>query len=477
MKLSIKHRLLILLLSFTIIVWGVISVNSYYDTRHHLEELFDAQLSQSAHVLLQLSSHELYEQLAYISEIPSSEQTVEHSGLSPIPIQIHKYEQHIKYQIWINNYHLAVRTKDAPNTPLTILNDTFTDYEHKGQLWRVYAVSNSENTLQVQVAGDYSERDKLTNAIAIRLLMSLGLSLPLLAMLILVGVGKSFAPLEKIAHEMEKRKFDNLQAIDTENVPTEARAMITALNHLFEKLEKAFDNITRFTADAAHELRTPLAALKVNAQVALREKNDELRNQALNKVIAGVDHATNIAEQLLILSRLDPDSSVIKNEKPDLSLIAEESIAELTPTALAKNIDISLHAMQQAYVNGKLGMLHILLRNLVENAIQYTPDDGIVEVSITQQNDKILLTIADSGPGITLEEREDVFKRFYRGASGENIPGTGLGLSIVGRIIEIHQASIQLGHSKYNGLQVDILLTPATMKMAENTGDTLSATG
>jgi len=486
MRSSIKKQLVFLLLLFTSLVWSAISINSYYDTRSQLEELFDAQLSQSAHVLLELSSHELYEQLAFLSQNQvtkkqnSKNVTVDNSqdnNQIAVPIQIHKYEQHLNYQIWINKTQLAVRTNDAPNVPLTDLNDTFIDYKNEKYDWRVYAVSNSDGTMQVQVAGDYSERNELSSTIAMRLLLSLGLSLPILAVLILLGVRKSFAPLEKIVREMKVRKIDNLQAINTDGIPIEARPMVEALNLLFEKLEKSFDNISRFTIDAAHELRTPMAALKVNAQVALKENDVKLRDDALKQVVTGVNHTTDIVAQLLMLSRLDPDSQVIKNERPDLGLIAEEIIANITPKALEKNIDISLNAEQYAIVNGKLGMLQFLIRNIVENAIIYTPQDGIVEVSIWKEFDRILLSVSDSGPGIAVEERKDVFKRFYRGESGINIPGTGLGLSIVSRVIEIHKGSIQLGVSQYKGLQVDVQLLADKSRFINNAENKLRASG
>lgn len=458
MKNSIKRRLLVYLVSFTLLVWGIISLTSYYDTRHQIQELFDAQLVQSARVLLELSDHELHEQMAYMSMAKDAETTLE----PVVPIQVHKYEQHLDYQIWIaDKKHLAVRTKDAPNTPLTTHEEIFKDYFHDGSRYRVYALSNNDKSIQVQVAGNYDKRNELSSIISIRLLASMGLSLPLLAVLILIGVGKSFAPLEKIAHEMEQKKYDNLSAIDVRDTPSEVRPLINALNHLFSHLEIAFNNISRFTADAAHELRTPLAALKVNAQVAQREKNEDSKNVALEKIVLGTDHATSIVEQLLMLSRLDPESAIIKNEKPDLALLAQEAVAELAPEAIKNKIDVSLNSPPGMIVNGKKGMLYMLVKNLVENAINYTPQHGTIEVNISRNNNTVLLQISDSGPGIPQHELQDVFKRFYRGENSSKIQGTGLGLSIVDRIVEIHHAKIELGKSRLNGLQVNVILSTA----------------
>lgn len=453
MNLSIRQRLLFGLLSLMIVSCSITLVKNYFDTRHEIQELFDAQLAQAARVLLELSAHELYEQLAYAAQ--QGEDISEH-----IPTQIHKYQQEIDFQIWIRGGLMAVRSENAPPNPFTNVDEQFADRVFNQQKWRVYSLSNDAGTIRVQVGQHYAERDLLSNSISTRLLTSFGIMLPLLALLILVSVGQAMAPLKKITNQIENRQIDNLQAISLSRVPHEVVPMIKALNSLFQRLHSAFENIILFTANAAHELRTPLAAQKLHAQVAMQAKDEKSRNEALREVVLGVNRATSLVEQLLTLSRLDPEGALKNDETADLYSITEEKLAELTPQALEKSIEISLDFKQSPLVNGKQAMLTILVRNIIENAIRYTPDHGIVEVQLRPVDGKVLFCVMDSGPGIPPEEQKNVFQRFYRG-KGNTQEGSGLGLAMVQRILEIHNADVKLGKSPYGGLQIDVLFNPA----------------
>jgi two-component system sensor histidine kinase QseC len=453
MNLSIRQRLLIGLLSLMVVSCSITLVKNYYDTRYEIQELFDAQLAQAARVLLELSAHELYEQLAYAAQ--QGEDISEH-----IPTQIHKYQQEIDFQIWIQGGAMAVRSENSPPGPFVNVDEHFEDRVFNKQKWRVYSLSNDAHTIRVQVGQHYDERDQLSNSISTRLLTSFGIMLPLLALLILVSVGQAMAPLKKITNQIENRQIDNLQAISLSRVPQEVVPMIKALNSLFQRLHSAFENIILFTANAAHELRTPLAAQKLHAQVAMQAKDDETRNEALREVVLGVNRATSLVEQLLTLSRLDPEGALKDDETADLYSITEEKLAELTPQALDKFIEISLDFKQSPMVNGKPEMLTILVRNIIENAIRYTPNYGIVEVQLRPVGGKVLFSVLDSGPGIPLEEQQNVFQRFYRG-KGITQEGSGLGLAMVHRILEIHNADVRLGRSPYGGLQIDVSFNPA----------------
>lgn len=447
---SIRKRLLISLLAMVIVACSITLVKNYYDTRHEIEELFDAQLAQAARVLLELSRHELYEQLAYLQQQKKSDISTH------IETQIHKYQQEIDYQIWIaNNKFLAVRSEKAPDKPLTNVDETFGDQIVNGQEWRVYSLANEDKSVRVQVGQHYHERDILSTSISIRLITSFAIMLPLLAVLILITVGRAMAPLRKIAEQIEHRQVDNLQPINMAKVPSEVQPMIRSINSLFLRLQNAFENIVLFTSNAAHELRTPLAAQKVHAQVAMQAQDEATRNEALREVVSGVNRATTLVEQLLTLSRLDPEGALQDEDTANIHAIAEEVVAELASEALQKNIEISLNIEDGKHINGKTAMISILVRNIVENAIRYTPENGTVEVNITDQDDKILLRVSDSGPGIPPEEYGKVFTRFYRSPE-ITVDGTGLGLAMVERIAEIHHAHIQLAQSKFGGLQMDI---------------------
>jgi len=453
---SIRQRLLWTLLSATLVVWVGTAIKNYFDNRHEIAELFDAQLAQSARALLALSAHELYEQLAYIAQT----QGQSHNIPERITPQVHKYEQHLAFQIWSGDGRLVARSDSAPTDPLTGSPDVFSDHVINGHRWRVYALVDIEKNLQVQVGERYNQREQLSDDVALRLLAAVALSLPVLALMIWFGVSYAIRPLNRVTRAVAARKLDNLEPIDNRRVPEETRPLVDALNDLFARLKTALDDILNFTADAAHELRTPLAALKTHAQVALRADDAPTRTDALRELIHGVDRATSLVEQLLTLARLDPEATHLSDEIADLQEAAQNVLGELATDAVRKEIDISLDARCRGIVVGKQVMLTILLRNLIENAIRYTPRNGHVEVSIFEDQQEIVLRVSDSGSGIPPDEREKIFKRFYR-VLGSGAPGSGLGLSIVQRIAEIHRARIVLGESKFRGLQFDVRLQTA----------------
>ena len=393
MNLSIRKRLLFGLLSLMTIACSITLVKNYFDTRHEIQELFDAQLAQSARVLLELSAHELYEQLAYAAQ--QGEDISEH-----IATQIHKYQQEIDFQIWVANGLLAVRSENAPSNPFVNVDEQFSDRIFNDKRWRVYSISNDDGTIRVQVGQHYDERDLLSNSISTRLITSFAIMLPLLALLILASVRQAMAPLKKITDQIENRQIDNLQPISLHHVPQEVVPMIKALNSLFQRLHSAFENITLFTANAAHELRTPLAGQKIHAQVAMQADDKNTRDEALKEVVLGVNRATSLVEQLLTLSRLDPEGALKEDEVANLYKITEDKLAELTPQALEKFIEVSLDFKDSPLVNGKEAMLTILVRNIIENAIRYTPKHGMVEVQVRPVDDKVLFSVKDSGPGI-----------------------------------------------------------------------------
>ncbi len=449
---SIRQRLLVTLLLIVIVSWGVTALSGYYEAHHEIEELFDAQLAQSARVLLAMSSHELEEERlfgqfgnnvisAYEAEITTG----------------HEYERKLAFQVWTEGSKLALRSDNAPTSPLAGAANGFSERSLNQQRWRVYSLSNPDGTIRVQVAQSLEIRNELVEAIVQRLLIPILLSLPLLAVLIWFGIARALRPLLDLARDVARRDPEQLQPLPLENIPTESRPLVESLNQLFHRLETAFENERRFTADAAHELRTPLAALKVQAQVAQGSADETARRHALRQLVQGVDRATHLVQQLLTLARLDPDTAYANKGKVDLRALARDILGEAAQAARKKNIDLSLASECQGSVHGNFDALSILLRNLVENAIRYTPEGGTVEVRVQASgNQGVELIVADSGPGIPAEERAQAMERFYRGRAVQQIPGSGLGLSIAQRVAQHHKATLILGDSTLGGLEVTV---------------------
>jgi two-component system sensor histidine kinase QseC len=443
---SLRAKLLLLLLGISSAAWIVTAVFIYFDAHHEIDELFDAQLAQSAQVLLAQAGHDLKDARDDDDGIAT-----EIAGAG------HKYERKIAFQIHDEHGRLLLRSASAPVESLARQENGYAEVTIAGKSWRVYTLKDDENEILVQVGERHEVRNELAASVALRLLLPLGVTLPVLALLIWLAVGKGLSPLRRISSEVEQRDPSNLAPLEGYGVPIEIAPLLHALNDLLGRLDRALESERRFTADAAHELRTPLAALKIQAQVARRAESEAQRVAALDNLIVGVDRATHLTGQLLTLARLEPTSgNTVMMASCDVAAIARQVLADLAPSALEKEIELELSSPDSAEIKGNADMLAILLRNLVDNAIRYTPMKGGVSVSLMAEQGRVRLEVLDSGPGIPEQERQRVFDRFYR-ILGSEAAGSGLGLSIVRRIADVHAASLALGSGENGiGLRVSV---------------------
>lgn len=284
------------------------------------------------------------------------------------------------------------------------------------------------------------DRIEIAGEIAGNLLKPMLFALPALAVLLVIAIGFALAPLRQLARDVATRAPDRLDPLPVESLPAEVAPLVTRLNSLFADIMRALENERRFTADAAHELRTPLAALKAQAQVALASVDTEERQHALTQILVGCDRATHLVAQLLTLARLDADTP---HPLQDIALrpIAEEVLAQSAGDAIARHCDLALRE-GDAQVRGDAMLLQVLLRNLIDNALSHGGGTQI-EVSIAAHGAQAVLSVTDDGRGIAASERERVQQRFYRGADADS-SGSGLGLSIVRRIAELHGGSLDI---------------------------------
>ena len=283
------------------------------------------------------------------------------------------------------------------------------------------------------------------------------LVLPLSGLLIWLIIGKGLDSIKAVTNEVAHRAPTHLEPVDIKAVPVEIKPLVDELNHLFLRLQEAFEREKRFSGDAAHELRTPLAALKTQTQVALKTADLTEQRKILQNVVAGVDRCAHVVQQLLILNRLAPEASELEGTtKFDLSKLTAEIIAQIGHLALEKNLDIELIAGKPAFMAGNPTAIGILIRNLVDNAIRYTPAGGAIDVLVEKKPTGILLAVIDNGPGIAEELRKRVFERFYR-ILGHKSPGSGLGLAIVQQIAKLHNAKVKIGDpDSGQGLKVEV---------------------
>ncbi len=330
-----------------------------------------------------------------------------------------------------------------------------------GKHWRVFSAWDPAHRYLVQVGERSSDRDEVTGDVIASTLVPLAIALPVLGLLIWFGVAHALGPLRALNRQVADRAPDNLAALDSADAPVEVGPLAANLNRLFARVQASMDNERRFTADAAHELRTPLAAVRAQAQVARGATDDRERSRALDNVIAGCDRATHLVQQLLTLARLEPAGFEARRESCDLRAVAERAIADVMPAALARAIEIELAEGPAVQVAGDGRLLAILLRNLLENAVRYSYAHTVVRVDVGHRNDLPFVSVADQGPGVAPAERAKLGQRFHRLVGG-GVSGTGLGLSIVKRIAEIHGATVSFDETALGrGLAVTVTFARA----------------
>jgi two-component system, OmpR family, sensor histidine kinase QseC len=315
--------------------------------------------------------------------------------------------------------------------------------------------------IAVVVADPMSVRTALFREGAIDTTLPVLIAVPVLVIGIYIALVRALGPLTHLAEEIRSRSSERLQPIETARVPSEAKPIAESVNALLARLAESLEQERRFTADAAHELRTPLTALKAHAQVALRAQDETLRRETLQSIARIVGRTDRMISQLLILARLDPQVSRIQTEQVDLGKLVAQSLSELQVMAEARGHQLQLDAQPAVNVRGSSTALTILVRNVIENALQYSTDGEPVEVKVVRDGAHGILTVSDSGPGIPGAAKQDVFNRFRR-LPDAKAPGTGLGLSIVQRIAELHGADVTLHDVETRtGLRVSIRIPAA----------------
>jgi two-component system OmpR family sensor kinase len=331
----------------------------------------------------------------------------------------------------------------------------FSNVKANGTTYRIFSVQTANQT--VQVAQDMAVRQRMAGTLALRTVGPIAVMAPVLMLVVWWVVSGSLAPVSRVRRQVAARQADDLSPVSENGLPDEVRPLVHELNLLFGRVRTAFDAQQHFVADAAHELRSPLQALKLQILSLERAQDDAARAVAVQRLTSGIERATRLVEQLLVLARQEASNA---NEVPlqpvSLSDLAKRTLGDMAGLAAARQIDLGLHHADEVQVAGQPDALVILLRNLVDNAIKYTPAGGSVDLEVRRTATGIMLAVEDSGPGISPEERERVFSRFYR-VPGSEAGGSGLGLAIIKSIAERHGAALALESSeRLGGLRVRI---------------------
>ncbi len=356
-------------------------------------------------------------------------------------------------QIWDADGRLVYSSR--PDIPLPPQKDGLHVLRLAEEEWHIYTLRNGG--LTIQVAHTSANRAEMFARIIPWLFLPMGLLIAGLGGLIWMAVGRALQPLEQVRREIGTRDVATLHALDTSELPEELKPLAGALNALLARLDAALSLQRRFVADAAHELRTPLTAVRLQAQIAQQATSAQDRDAALTQLIAAVDRASHLVQQLLDMARLAPEANRGEMHPVALDDLVRQVVGEFSSQAEARAIDLGAGGCEPLTVPGEPGALRVLLGNLVDNALRYTPAGGRVDVEVTRGVDCAVLTVADNGPGIPVEARERVFERFCRLAPAD-IPGSGLGLAIVRDIVALHGGEIHLEDTLGGGLTVVVRL-------------------
>lgn len=329
----------------------------------------------------------------------------------------------------------------------------FSNSEREGEKTRmvslIYPAPPGGKLYQLHVSETTHQRRALVRGILANIVIPELLLIMIAAGAVWYGLKEGLAPLERLRQEVAGRKRDDLNRLDTAKAPEEVRPLIGAVNDLLERLQQVMLAQKRFVADAAHQLRTPFAGLKTQAELALREDSPERKQHALQLMLTSTKHGTRLVNQLLALARNEPGGQDTQSfTLLELGQLAQECATQWVPMALEKNIDLGFEGIEtQTWIRGDAASLSEMLGNLIDNAIRYTQADGHITIRMTCEQGKVKLCVEDNGPGIAILHRERVFERFYR-VLGSRQSGSGLGLAIVAEVVKRHGAEIRLGQGR-----------------------------
>lgn len=486
---SLSRRLMVGLVIVSFAYWAVIAWLTISDSIDEVYQLFDVHLAQTALAVLHVADpggtdpvvlasrvpaprfREIFTQWPEILErfaaVPGGANTPSRPGSAAapmvtgsIPSMHQEYEKNLRYQIWNGDGILLLRSANAPTVSMTEQDGYSETLDAEGRTWRHYAVWDMQRHFHIVVSEAYDLRNHLVRSIALHVASPLALGLPVLIVLLWFSINRGLNPLGVLTREIQIRKPDNLLPIDASSAPGEVRPMVLALNELLQRVAQTLEGERRFTSNAAHELRTPLAAIQAQLHVARYADNEAEREQSMEQLQRGVERGIRLVGQLLTLARLDPDQPLPDPQLVNFGDIAEAVCAELAPLTLQRDQTLELQVEPNlAKLSGNADMLSMLLSNLIDNAIRYTPRGGHINVAVSHYLFGLMFEVSDDGPGIPKAQRERVFERFYRIASQDQA-GTGLGLAICRRIADLHNARMTLTEGPDNrGVTVSVFFS------------------
>lgn len=456
---SIRRFLVIVLVAIVTLANFAAAVRGYLGSMDEAERLFNQRLLQQVDLLNYA--------------LPLQAITGNTNRVIEFPARASDVESSLEFQ-WVNNDGtLLARSAAMPDTVLVSLEEGFRYFNFNNYRWHLLVTASSDKQSWYIVAERDDQRYRLAESMILQAVYPMVLALPLIALIIWWVAGVGLRPVAKLARELRQREATDLHPLEQRDMPVELLQLAQSANELLRRLDASFAREKRFSGDAAHELRTPLAALKIHCENLARELHPA--PESVVKLQLGIERMSYLVEQILLLNRTAPDHFMGRFEPVNLTLLAKQTVVDCSAALAQKNHQIEFNG-DECWVLGDRAALASLLNNLLGNAIKYTPADGVIVVNSWLRGKDVVLEVMDNGPGIPAEQQARVFDRFYRvGGDRHNsqTPGCGLGLSIVQQVVELHNAQIALTQSRFDhGLLAIVtfaaIAAPVTIKKIEH---------
>ncbi len=420
----------------------LVATFTYFNAADEIDELYDKNMLEIAETLKE-----------QMNALNLSEYRIR--GLvGPSLVTRIKEEQEFVIQVWDKKRNSIYTSHRAIAYPFQEKRGAAIN-QFEGKVWRTYGTETDE--FIIQVSQPQKARIRFVREMAMHLLFPLLSLIPVVGLFIWLAVGRSLTPLNDISRAITKRSAISLEPIAEENIPMEIKSLVQELNELLVRLNISLEAQRSFTADAAHQLRTPLTALQLQLGNLKRAKSDLEREHNVAKLQDGIDRATHVVQQLLTLARVEPNAMEAQKEPIDLAQLTQEVVKQHAEMAVEKNIDLGMSRSESVVMPGSGENLRILLENLLGNALRYTPVGGKVNVNVYAEAGDAVVEVQDNGPGIPENSREQIFERFFR-VLGTEVEGTGLGLSIAQNIVQQHGGIIRV-ESGIDGMGAGFIVT------------------
>ncbi len=432
-------RLLMIPLGSALMLIGAVAYGSIY---HEAHEIYDAQLAHFAQIISSLLRNEIIDDSGEVLTLSLDQDTIFHGDAKKL-----------SYRAWYHG-HAVIVSQTAAKFTDSATKTGYKDVVVATKHWRSFTLVDDASGIKVEVSERREVRREIVISLMLSLLMPVLCAIPFIILLLWLATRKGFAPITTLSEDVGRRSAEDLSPLDVSDIPQEVASIVEAINGLMYRVEHSIALEKQFTDNAAHELRTPLAVLKTQVQAILYTHDTTTRDNLLKELEKGITRATKMVEQLLTLARVEHNSQPF--QAVNLSILIQNCIAELVPLALQKHITVTADITPDIMLDCDANAIEIVMRNLLDNSIKYTQAEGSIHAQLYKQDQSVILHLDDTGPGIPVEERSEVFQRFYR-LKRETASGAGLGLSIVQTIIQRHHAQLVLGDNPAGeGLRVTV---------------------